>query len=280
MPRPEPLANRTGGEALLIAQITDLHVSRPGVLVNGRVDSHAHLERAVAQLAAADPAPDLILATGDLVDRGHPEEYARLRALLAPLAAPVFLIPGNHDDRTALVEAFPDHTYLPRRGILNYAIEDYPVRLLALDTTEPGLVGGVFGPERRAWLAEALAADRDRPTLLFMHHPPIATGMASMDEIGVAPADAAALADIVRAHPQVERVLCGHVHRSIQARWAGTLVSVAPSTAHQLALDLDPQGGSAFVMEPPGYHLHWFRRGAPVVTHGVPVGRYDGPYRS
>ncbi len=279
MPRPEPLAAQSRGEALLIAQITDLHVTHPGRLVNGRVDSRAMLERAIAQLAAEDPAPDLILATGDLVDGGHADEYRELRALLAPLTAPLFLLPGNHDDRAALVQAFPDHAYLPRQGVLNYAVEGFPVRILALDTTDPGLVGGVFGPERRAWLAEALAADRGRPTLLACHHPPVATGLSSMDEIGLAPADAAALAELVRDHPQVERVVCGHVHRSLQTRWAGTLLSVASSTAHQLALDLRPVGGSAFVMEPPGYHLHWWRRGAPMVTHAVPVGRHDGPYR-
>jgi 3',5'-cyclic AMP phosphodiesterase CpdA len=51
----------------------------------------------VAEINRLDPLPDIAVITGDLVDHGEPAEYEHLRTLLAPLAMPVFVIPGNHD---------------------------------------------------------------------------------------------------------------------------------------------------------------------------------------
>jgi 3',5'-cyclic AMP phosphodiesterase CpdA len=94
----------------------------------------------------------------------------------------------------------------------------------------------------------------------------------------IALADSAAFADIVGRHDQVERVLSGHVHRSIHTRWAGTIASTAPSTAHQVALDLTPNAPSAFVMEPAGYQLHRYTPAAGLVTHNTVIGAWAGPF--
>src|SRR5213593_2929731 len=98
---------------MLIAQMSDTHIKPKGEMAMDRVDTARHLARAVAHINALRPAPDLVLITGDLVDAGKPEEYAHLRAILAPLPMPVYLIPGNHDARNALRGAFADHRYLP-----------------------------------------------------------------------------------------------------------------------------------------------------------------------
>ena len=248
---------------MLIAQITDLHIRPAGRLAYGRVDTADYLERAVAALLALDPLPNVVLATGDLVDGGEPEEYARLRRLLAPIERPLFVVPGNHDARRPLFEAFG-------------SVEDWPARLIGLDTIIPGEPGGVLCAERLAWLEDRLGEQGDRPTLLFMHHPPIATGIGHMDTMGLADADR--FAALIRRHPQVERIVCGHVHRSIQARFAGTLVTVAPSTAHQVSLTLQQAAPATFVMEPPGFHLHLWQPGAGLVTHTAFTGSFAGPY--
>jgi Icc protein len=266
---------------MLIAQLTDLHIKPPGRLAYGIVDTAAALRVAVADLAARRPAPDVVLLTGDLVDAGRPEEYALLRALLAPLACPIYVIPGNHDDRAALRAGFADHAYLPTGGplgdgFIQYAIDDHPVRLIGLDTTEPGKDGGRLCAERLAWLADTLARAPERPTIVFLHHPPFATGIGHMDKIGLA--DPAPLAALIRRHGQVERLLAGHLHRPIQTRWAGTLASTAPAPCHQVVLDLTPDAASAFVLEPPGYQLHLYRPDTGVVSHTVTLGQYPGPY--
>jgi len=101
---------------VIIAQITDMHIRPEGVLAYRRVDTAPYLARAVEHLRCLKPRPDVVLATGDLVDAGTDEEYRRLRGLLAPLPMPVYLIPGNHDNRDALATVFADHAYLPQGG--------------------------------------------------------------------------------------------------------------------------------------------------------------------
>ena len=126
---------------MVIAQITDTHIKPEGVLSYGRLDTTPYLRRAVEHLLSLTPRPDVVLATGDLVDAGLPEEYRRLRDLLAPLPMPVYLIPGNHDNRDALASVFTDHAYLPRGGrFMQYVVEGHPVRLIALDTLDLGRI--------------------------------------------------------------------------------------------------------------------------------------------
>jgi 3',5'-cyclic-AMP phosphodiesterase len=262
---------------MLIAQISDFHIKARGQIAYRVVDTAACLRAAVAAIAALDPKPDIVVATGDLTDFGRPDEYALLRELLAPLEQPVYLIPGNHDERDAMRRAFADGGYFPGQGFLHYVVEDYPLRLVALDTVIPGEGGGRLCDERLGWLDRTLAAAPRRPTLIIMHHPPFATGIAHMDRIGLV--GAAEFANILSRHPQVERVLCGHLHRAIQARiGAHAIASTAPSTAHQVALDLSPDGPSRFMMEPPGYQLHLWRPESGVVSHTAVIGDFAGPY--
>lgn len=258
---------------MLIAQISDTHIMRDGALMSGRVDTARHLERAVAHLLALDPRPDLVLATGDLVDAGSAAEYARLRSILAMLPMPVYVVPGNHDARDTLRAAFADH--LPVTGFLHYVVEDHPLRLIALDTLVPEAPHGELCDVRLNWL-EARLGESNRPTIIFMHHPPFACGIAEFDRIALI-GGATRLAEIVRRHSQVERVLCGHVHRPVQVRWAGTLASIGPSTAHYATLDLRPNVDFSFTLEPPAVALHHWQGGA-LVTHLSHVGAYDGPH--
>lgn len=261
---------------MLIAQITDTHIRPRGRLSMDRVDTAGHLARAVEHINALRPAPDLVLVTGDLVDAGMAEEYAHLRDLLAPLALPVYLIPGNHDLRDPLRAAFGEHRYLPVDGFLQYAVDEGPLRLIALDTLAPGKPHGELCQARLDWL-EARLAESGKPTIVFMHHPPFECGLKGFDQARLN-VGAERLAAIVQRHPNVERVLCGHVHRPIQVRWAGTIASVAPSTAHQATLDLAPDAPLTFSMDPPALALHQWRPGTGLVTHLSYIGDYDGPY--
>jgi Icc protein len=261
----------------LLAQVSDLHVRARGELSYRVVDTGAMLRACVEHISKLDPRPDAVVITGDLTDGGLPEEYAELRALLAPLAMPLYLIPGNHDIHGALRAAFPDHDYLrqsPR--FAQYAIEHHPLRIVAADTVIPGETGGELCEERLAWLDRTLAAARDRATVVIMHHPPFTTFIDQMDHHGLR--NPAGLEAVIRRHPQVEAVLCGHVHRPIEARFAGTVARIAPSCAHQIALDVRDGAPLKYVMEPPGYRLHAYTPTAGLVSHTVYVGKYPGPY--
>jgi 3',5'-cyclic AMP phosphodiesterase CpdA len=250
------------------------------------VDSAAYLARCVAHILAQPDRPEAIVLTGDLVDAGAPEEYAHLRTVLAPLdAAGIRMLPvlGNHDGRDAAREAFADWLApIPAAAQDPHAFQYWTdigdVRLIVLDTLDTGHPGGRLGVARLDWLEDALAAETGRPVVIAMHHPPFATGIGHMDVQSLAEDDIPPLAQIVRAAGNVERIICGHLHRSIDVRFAGTVASTCPSPAHQVALDLDPDGEPGFVMEPPAYKVHAWVPGQGLVSHLAHVGAFDGPH--
>jgi len=263
---------------MLIAQITDTHIKADGKLAYGKVDTAGHLARAVETLNALQPRPDLVIVTGDLVDFGRIDEYERLKDLLSPLRVPYFLVIGNHDSRAELRAVFAGHAYLHEGGaFIQYALEDWPVRIVAIDTMVPRQGGGALCAARLAWLDHALAQQPERPTVVAMHHPPFVTGIGHMDKLGLA--DPAGLAAIVARYPNVERIICGHLHRNIQVRFAGTVAGTCPSVAHQVALDLRDDAPSRFRLEPPGFQLHYWRDGHGLRTHTGFIGDFAGPYR-
>lgn len=260
---------------MLILQITDTHIKLPGKLAYKKVDTASMLRACVAEVSKLDPRPDVIALTGDLVDLGRPEEYAHLKSILAPLKAPIYAIPGNHDERDAMREAFRAEGYLPDGRFLHYAVEDWPLRLIGLDTLIPMQGGGELCGERLDWLDMTLARKPSAPTVVMMHHPPFPTAIQHMDRIGLKGREG--FAAVMAKHPQVQAVLCGHLHRTIQAVVGGRRVTTCPSPAHQVALDLRPDGPSAFRLEPPGYMLHLWRDGA-LVSHTAVLGEHAGPY--
>ena len=219
---------------MLLAQISDLHVRPRGVTYKNAVDSNRMFADAVAHLNRLDPRPDLVLITGDLVDEGLPAEYDSLRELLTQLETPYLLMPGNHYYRDLLAATFSEHDYLPKKGPKHYVIADHPVHIVSIDTTVPGDHHGLVDDAGLAWLDTALAGSRGAPTVVMMHHPPMACGIPYMDEYMCREPER--IEAVIARYPNVERVLCGHVHRPIQLRWAGTLVCACPSTATQIAL--------------------------------------------
>ena len=159
---------------------------------------------------------------------------------------------------------------------MQYAVDDYPVRLIMLDTLVPGAGHGELHAEQLEFLNRTLAAAPDKPTIIGMHHPPFACGMANMDTINLR--NIPEFAAIISRHRQVDRIICGHHHRPIVARVAHAIASIAPSVAHQVEMSMDPNDEGAFVFEPPAFQLHRWTAADGIVSHIVYVEDYPGPY--
>lgn len=264
---------------ILIAQISDLHIKTPGALAYGKVDTAAALARCIETLNALSPRPDLVVISGDLADTPSGEEYAHLNALLARLTLPFVAVPGNHDDRTLMRAALPEHFAQGSSGPLNTlrAIGDADV--VALDSSVPGQPYGFLDDQTLSWLDEALRASQTRPALLFLHHPPFLTGIGHMDVQNLRNADR--LAALVQSHPRVALIAAGHVHRATLTTFAGRQATICPAPNHAVALDLDGHLPPSYVIEPPAFHLHCWSSGprfGTIVTHTVPIGHFDGPH--
>ena len=251
---------------MLIAQISDVHIREKGAAKTVGVDTNGALSAAIEEVNGFSPMPDVVMITGDLAHSGKSAEYEMLGRLLDRLKVPCYLLLGNHDDRNAFRNVFNRLPYLSQgQTFCQYVLEDYPLRIIALDTTVNDHHHGELCRTRLAWLDDQLQKMPEKPTIIFMHHPPIRVGIDWMDGIGLL-SGAAELAEIVRRHPQVQGLHCGHIHRTIQSSLGSTLVGVAPSTCYAVALDLVPQGKVMLVSEPPGLHLHYWD-GDRVITH-------------
>jgi 3',5'-cyclic AMP phosphodiesterase CpdA len=246
-----------------IVQLTDLHLDAADPSREGRVRS------AIDAVAALEPSPDCIVVTGDLTDNGSAADARRAAELLGVLDPPVHVVPGNHDERDALREAFG----LGGSGPLRHTAVYGELRLVACDTLVPGRPEGRLGEEQLGWLAAELAAAPQAPTLLALHHPPVRIGVAAIDALMLAGEDCRALEALLDEHPQVLSLVCGHVHRATAGRLGAVPVRTAPSAWRQLALDFaagDGLGDIRLSDEPPGYALHRYAGGA-LTTHVVTV---------
>ncbi len=262
---------------MLIAQITDTHIKPQGRLAYGKVNTEQMLRQCVEHLVQLNTPPDVVVITGDLVDFGLTEEYELLADCLASIKQPILLIAGNHDKRQTLRRAFKGDAWAylhQHEEFVQYAVQLGALRFIGLDTLIPGNGAGLLCEKRLQWLDETLA-EQTIPTVVLMHHPPFLTGIQHMDQQGLT--GRSAFASVIAKHSHVRRILCGHLHRPIQACVAGVLASTGPSPAHQVALDLHPQAPDCFVMEPPGYQLHLWHDPV-MISHQVVVGEFAGPY--
>jgi Icc protein len=243
----------------LLVQLSDPHI---GAAWQG-VDPVPMLAAAIESVRALHPEPDAVLVSGDLAESGADAEYELVRELLAPLDAPLYVLPGNHDDREPLRRQFD----LPGAGgePVPYSADLGPLRLVVLDSTRPGEDRGELDAERLSWLDTELSSAPDRPTLVATHHPPLWTGLPAMDEVGLPAADRRALGEVVERHPQVLRIVGGHMHRTIAADLRGRAVLAAPSTYLQAQLDFHSHE-IKLAAEPAGFALHALRDGE-LISH-------------
>jgi 3',5'-cyclic-AMP phosphodiesterase len=244
-----------------IVQISDLHL-RPGPLCSG-IDPWAAWQAARQRVADMVPVPDLLLLSGDLADDGQPETYRRLADSLREAGLPFAVLPGNHDCRLALRAAFSGQAW-GHPELACQRVDCAEFTLLLLDSVIPGEEGGHFDDDHLAWLNRHCPGDRR--VLLALHHPPVAVGIAGMDAIACSGSER--LAAWLAGRPNVEAVLCGHVHRPVFTALAGRPVLTAPSTVHQIALQ---DGPLAYTTEPGGLLVHDWLPGQPLRSHYLPL---------
>jgi 3',5'-cyclic AMP phosphodiesterase CpdA len=252
---------------MLIAQVTDIHLGfEPD---NPAEFNRKRLDQVIRQLCAMKPRPDMLLATGDLVDRGDGESYRRLRNAFAGCPFPVFYCLGNHDVRENFVQWFPETPTAD--GFVQYEHETPDLRILFLDTLEEGRHGGAFCETRANWLKARLAEKPDTKTLIIMHHPPVEVGVEWMNTHPGEPW-VQRVAEAMDGHDQIVGIICGHVHRAITVGWRGKTIAICASTAPQVALDLsridpeNPDGRPMIIADPPAFALHRWN-GQELVSH-------------
>jgi Icc protein len=261
---------------MLIAQMSDIHVRPAGQLYKDVADSNQHLVQAIAHLHQLDRRPDLVLVTGDVTDFGEMDEYNSAREILSSMQMPWFVLPGNHDDRENFRSAFASHEYLPASGHLNYCIDDYLIRVVALDSCVSAAHHGDLTPETVDFLEQTLQSAPAKPTIIALHHPPFCSGIPYMDEFRYY--EAKNLANVVSKFQNIEAIVCGHVHRTMIRRWAGTIVCACPSTTTEIALQMRSDAIGQSYFGPRAVMLHLWTPTEGLVSHVSYIGDYPGPF--
>lgn len=262
---------------MLIAQLTDVHIgfdpdARPEEL--NRTRFRATLDRLLAQ----PNKPDMLVLSGDITDHGDLESFAKAAELLGECPFPVHAMMGNHDSREGLLHAFPDTQ--GEGGFLHRAFMADGLLVVLLDTYEADRHGGAFCEARAAWLRGVLAANVGVPTVIFMHHPPVVSGIQWMDPQPDEPWIINFAAALAGFEAQVQAIHCGHLHRPIVAKFHGIPLAVTPSVAPLVSMDLrpisskKPDSRALITTEPPTYALHYWD-GCALVTHYERVSDWD-----
>ena len=240
----------------MLIQITDTHILPPGEVLYGSTDTALHLKQTVQEINRMRPVPDAVLITGDLADKGDMAGYEHFIALIEPLKMPVYVIPGNHDEPQVMRKTFATSPYFPASDeTYQYAIEDLPFRILALNSHCDGTELPDFGPRRLNWLEHQLSLS-DKPVLVALHHPPMTTGIELIDMGG---SDwFQGLKSVLNSFKQVKLVICGHCHTDLCGRIGQVPVYMAPATAHQLVASRGLFIAPSTIIQPAAATLHHF----------------------
>lgn len=255
----------------VIVHLSDTHFVSGGAPLMGRVDPDGHLAQALRGLTASGLRPAAIVVTGDVADTGAADAYARVRAMIEPVAtelgAKLIWVMGNHDDRgsfrAGLLDSEPSDAEID-------AVHDLDgLRLIVLDSTVPGHHWGEVTPAQLEWLAGVLATPAPRGTILALHHPPLPIPVVLSQLIELR--EQAALERVLTGS-DVRTIIAGHLHYSTFSTFAGIPVSAAAATCYTTDLvapvpSLRGQdGGQAFNL------LHVYPE--QIVHSIVPIGDY------
>jgi 3',5'-cyclic AMP phosphodiesterase CpdA len=237
---------------MIIAQISDTHLALDTPDADQRIRD---FERTLADLNALDPAPDVIIHTGDVVHNGRQDEYAQAVRIMAKARAPTYVLAGNKDDRANLRAAFSAAGYLSRdSAFIDYAIEDHLVRLIAVDTVSAASNRGDFCEERVRRLIRMIDAETSKPIAVLAHHPPFRVEVGPHPVNFETPEIMTRLQQALQHSGRVIAVFCGHVHRGTSGLAGSIPVTVVPCIATSLRKGEYP----APMKTRPVYHVHRF----------------------
>ena len=238
---------------LRIAHISDTHITTrepedPAFLK--RIDA---LSTFVAHIKALDEKPDCVIHTGDVTHGGKVEYYDVIKEVMGELPMPVYFALGNRDRGENLVNCLGGlgHANLIE-GFLIYSVDDYPVRLIAMDTQHREQNIGTTCSVRLSVLEKMLKEQPDTPTALFMHHPPFEVTTSAYPFQFDDKVLADAFLDLIAEHKQVVQMFCGHAHRDYTVKLETCVATVTPS------LPVDNRLGDfdEAIKDHPLYQLH------------------------
>ena len=216
--------------SIQIIQLSDFHLSSKPDKQYENLQTIVFLEKLLGLIQNRFSNTECFILTGDLADDKNRETYVKLRILLKEMGHPYYLIPGNHDDRAAMLKIFPD-SFPNSEGTGGFYIQVGGWLLIGLNSKVEEELYGRVDEDQLRWLDKQLTSHFDQPTIVFIHHPPCPVGSPWLDKIGLR--EPHNLAEILTNSKQVQALCTGHIHQEFEGTFAGIKVFGVPSTSVQ-----------------------------------------------
>jgi Icc protein len=231
-----------------IVQITDTHLFRDPQGVLAGIPTWKTFTAVLRQIEQYHGDFDYLILTGDLAQDEELETYRILRETLGDWIERCRILPGNHDDRGHLRKVFPE-LFKDNDDPLTFTLSSEGWEIIGLDSHIPGETQGRIEIGQMQWLRDQLQMSPNSPTLLFLHHPPVAISVDWLDRIGLD--DAQDLIELIKASPQIKAVCAGHVHQEFEGRIGSAAIYTTPSTCVQFGARTE----KSFDTKAAGYRL-------------------------
>ena len=261
----------------IVLQISDTHIAAHGRLVSNQLDTVSAFESLVeriSQIRSEIGEVDAIIVSGDLSDDGTVNSYKLFKKIIKTLDIPTFVIPGNHDSRSRLRDAFSVDGYLPKVGKLNWHVPLVDFHLVGLDTLMEGMPGGELDTSTLAFLSNKFKMLDGAPVLLALHHPPFKSGIQFMDEIGLQ--GVRHFHKVLKGYDGEVRIICGHIHNLMVMNVAGHIALSTPAPSSSFAYNLQDDALKGFMKIEDGCLLHRWSNGFQSVRISTYKG--EGPF--
>ena len=220
-------------KSFVIGQISDTHFVNQNEKLFDKFDTHTRFVNTIKTCNELRKIPDFYIISGDLI---HDNEifYIEFFKLCEDLNKPVYTMMGNHDKRNAL-RKYLKSDLIDEHGYLNYSINNYPAEIICLDTAIENNIEGTISETSMRWLEKKLSKSRNKPIIIFMHHPPIEIGSVLFDHIKCNNGDE--FIKLISKYQNVKEVIFGHVHCFFDKIINGIKFSSCPSASIQYPID-------------------------------------------
>ncbi len=211
---------------LIVLQISDLHILAETEETLYGVNTEHSFQQLLKQAHTLHGKVDLVLVTGDLAQHPCQASYHRIYKALEKYHTQTVCLPGNHDDLLLMNQLINGEQVNCRKQI---QFNDW--QIISLNSKKPASQAGYLSKNELDYLTEALDKQADLNTLIAVHHHPVPINSRWMD--GMMIENSGDLFLLLKQHPQVKAIICGHIHQDFNFQKQGIQILGVPSSCFQ-----------------------------------------------
>ena len=217
----------------LICQLSDIHFADDFEKLFNQINTAEQFKKTVNFCNNLNPQPDLYIISGDLI-QDKPEYYKNFINIANRFQRPYYLMMGNHDVRNHLQKIITNKNLIDANGYVNFSLNDYPIKIICLDTVIDNMDEGEITLKTMKWLENELNKDLNKPAIIFMHQPPINIGSQIFDNIKCKNGEK--FLQLTKKYKNIIRIVFGHVHCKFKKKIGSQKLLSCPSASFQIPI--------------------------------------------